>query len=408
MAEKPILVSASAGSINAATVLFAPTPGATTCTVIETPVNGKTSVETVIHHLSYPVTVTHPVGLSADTVYTMAVTCVVDDKSVSSSKTKPLHTPKSDAHPEIVNLHPTSALSGSFDIMKPNSTTCDVSQYNVFAKPTSGPVETLTLDSTHVDLNNLQSAMRYEITVDALCKDGSTLKSAPAFLTIPSVPPPPPPSLSSPSRSPPLSLAVPKFHLINVFGPHPTIGVSVDNTAPDGSIVNVNVTCDDGSTFSVSHAASKPETLLQIPSVLPTDTNCTFSAKVLKGSVMSPGASTAVSMPKRIAEAPRLENWRPNYNNQSAQVTVVAPKTPICNITSYVVSSTVPSSATAQAPGPITIINIQYASKYNISVVGVCEDGSKTPEGHLAVSTVNPLPLHPHHLHLLVAQSLDV
>ena len=421
--EKPTIISTQSGSSVSGAVTFAPPKGASSCTVIETPEDGGPSIQTVINHLSFPYTATHPVGLNPDSVYIIEVKCVVNGQTTESAKEN-LHTPGSNAQPGITNLHPTSSSGGSFDIVKPNASICDAIRYDVFAKPSSGDSVSVSTTKIHVDLKDLKPGVSYEITVDAVCKDGSTTeKSAPAFLSTPlppsesPPPPPPPPSqspLPSPSLSPsppPLQIPSPNFHTINIFGPHPTVSVYVDKATPDGSTVALKVACTDGFTTSVSHAVSKPETIVQLPTGLPAGTNCTFTSSVENSSGRSEAVRETRIVPTRAQETPHLERWTPNYQNQSAQVTIIAPQKPSCTISSYTLTSvvlgsrfinngrkllqsTATPSVSAQAPGPVTITNVLYSTSstkaYNLSVVGNCDDGSKTPEGHLSVNAVCP------------------
>lgn len=402
---KPALVAASAGSSNAGTVSFSPTPGATECTVTEVPVNGGKAVKTTITHLSFPVTTTHPVGLDSSTEYNVELECRINGMPVDSINTHSFATPDSDGKPGIVNLHQTSETSASFDIVPPVTGDCAPTRYDVSAKPSVGSSVKMSVQGTHVDMQNLVSPSTYEITVRAVCKGGTTELSAVSLLTTMRAPAPSPSIGISPS--PPLTIPAPTFHTISVFGPHPTISLGVDASVPDNSTVNLQTSCTNGFSSLLQVPAIPSETKVQLNNGLPVDSNCTFTASISKGLITSPEVSETRVLPSSTDEAPRLERWTPQYKNSSAQVTVVAPLQPNCTITSYTVTTTLPSPGaslvgrkllqtdipppvTTPAPGPVTITDIRYETNspktYNLAVVGNCDDGSKTPEGHLSVT----------------------
>jgi len=448
----PSLVAASGGSDGAGTVSFSPTPGATECTVIEDSVDGKSSIRTVITHLSFPVTTTHPVGLDPNTEYKIQVSCRIGGEEIKSTDTHLLETVDSSSQPGIVNLHQTSETSGSFDIVPPSASgsDCDASSYNVVATPSEGKSIKLSVTGTFVVLKNLKTSVPYEITVEAVCKDGSVSQKSPTALlkTVPSPSSsaspspgssaspspgssaspspgssaspspgssasPSPGSSASPSPSQSgLSIPAPSFHTISVFGPHPTVALMVDPGVPDGSTLNLKTECGNGFKSSLQVPASKSETKVQLNTGLPADTTCTFLASISKGSINSKEVSETRILPTSTEETPRLERWTPNYKGKSAEVTVVAPMKPNCTIKSYTVTTTVPVSSvslvgrkllqsplpapvTVTAPGPVTLSPVSYGinnpETFNLAVVGNCLDGSKTPEGHLSVTFLCPM-----------------
>jgi len=92
--------------------------------------------------------------------------------------------------PDIVNLHQTSEMSGSFDIVLTSATEsgCDASSYNVVATPSAGQSIRLSVTGLFVDLKNLKTSVPYEITVEAVCTDGSVSQKSPAALLLKTMP----------------------------------------------------------------------------------------------------------------------------------------------------------------------------------------------------------------------------
>ena len=384
------------------------------CTVTATPQGGGSPVtSTVGHPLSYPTTSVELHNLKADSVYEIAVRCKGDDgKEEAASNEKALHTTKSDAHPGVVNLHPTSPTSVAFHIVAPKASECDAEKYDVFIGRPGGSTSKTTVSQVDVSLSGLDPNTKYEVAVDAVCKGGSvSKKSAPAFVTTTSTPTPTPTPPGPPPGPPPPTVLdkAPTFHTITVFGPHPEVSVYLNGTVPTGATVVVDVACADGFKSSVSAPASVPETTLHLNMGLPPGTTCTYTAYTANGSKRSPTATEQRIVPSSALESPGLVNWTPDFRTRGGTVTVVAPQAVNCTggIVEYTVTGTESSggvpmigrkrhllqvlvfTVTSAGPGPVTIANgVSYGiSNYNLDmeVVGKCADGSSTPSGHLSV-----------------------
>eukprot|EP00889_Picochlorum_renovo_P005708 jgi/Picre1/32738/NNA_008083.t1 len=113
-------------------------------------------------------------------------------------------------------------------------------------------------------------------------------------------------------------------------------------------------------------------------------------------------------LPSTKDEAPRLERWHPDSVKGEASITVVAPQAPNCTIVSYTVNPSkvstgssligrklLQNSVTIQQPGVTVLTGLQDQQKYDLTVVGNCQDGTKTPEGHLSVDYSYPSPPPP-------------
>ena len=339
----PKLVSTASGSPTAGKIVFEPEQGAVECTVTATPQGGGPSVSaTVGHPLSFPTTSVNLHNLSPGTDYSVQLTCEDGDgEKESSSNKKALHTMPSDAHPGIVNLHPTSPTSVAFQIVAPDASKCEAERYDVLWARTGGTISKETVTSLAVNLSGLSPGNLYEIAVDAICKGGSvTKKSAPAFVTMPLVPPTPTPSPPGPQQPSVLDKA-PTFHTISVFGPHPEVSVYLPSGAiPSGTSVVIEVDCTNGFKTTASAPASVPETDLHLPVGLPPDASCTFTGYTTDGSKKSPSVIEVRDVPSRAAEAPTLANWIPSYQTRGGTIVVVAPQSPNCTISQYTVTGT--------------------------------------------------------------------
>ena len=381
------------------------------CTVTATPQGGGSPVtSTVGHPLSYPTTSVELHNLKADSVYEIAVRCKGDDgKEEAASNEKALHTTKSDAHPGVVNLHPTSPTSVAFHIVAPKASECDAEKYDVFIGRPGGSTSKTTVSQVDVSLSGLDPNTKYEVAVDAVCKGGSvSKKSAPAFVTTTPTPAPTP-TPPGPPPGPTVLDKAPTFHTITVFGPHPEVSVFLTGTVPTGTTVVVDVACADGFKSSVSAPASVPETTLHLNMGLPPGTTCTYTAYTANGSKRSPTATEQRIVPSSALESPGLVNWIPDFKTKGGTVTVVAPKVVNCTggIVEYTVTGTEAFATivgrkrhllqtkpdftvTSAGPGPVTITNgVYYASgtpTLDMKVVGKCADGSLTPSGHLSVN----------------------
>ena len=416
--SKPKIVSTSSGSSNAGRVVFEPEQGAVECFVSATPQGGGSTVtSTVVHPLSYPTTSVDLHNLKEDAVYEIVVRCKGDDgKEEAASNEKTLHTAKSDAHPGVVNLHPTSPTSVAFHIVAPNASECDAEKYDVLISKQGGSTSKTTVSQVDVVLSGLDPNTKYEVAVDAVCKGGSTSKkSAPAFVTTPVVPAPTPQPTtpSTPSTpGPPTTVLekAPEFHTITVFGRHPGVSVFLNGAIPTGTTVVVDVDCTNGFKSSVSAPAAVPETTLHLATGLPPGTTCMYTAYTANGSKKSPTATAQRIVPSSALESPSLVNWNPNYKTKGGTVTVVAPQAVNCTggIVEYTITGNEPSRQTAligrkrrllqtpaftvtsPSPGMVTIKNgVNYDSGPNtldMEVVGKCADGSVTPSGHLSVN----------------------
>ena len=381
--------------------------GAVECTVTATPQGGGSPVtSTVGHPLSYPTTSVELHNLKADSVYEIAVRCKGDDgKEEAASNDKALHTTKSDAHPGVVNLHPTSPTSVAFHIVAPKASECDAEKYDVFIGRPGGSTSKTTVSQVDVSLSGLAPNTKYEVAVDAVCKGGSvSKKSAPAFVTTTPTPTPP-----TPTPGPTVLDKAPTFHTITVFGPHPEVSVYLNGTVPTGATVVIDVACADGFKSSVSAPASVPETTLHLSTGLPPGTTCTYTAYTANGSKKSPTATEQRIVPSSALESPSLVSWTPDFRTKGGTVTVVAPQAINCTggIVEYTVTGTESSgtsvvgrkrhllqspafSVTSSVPATVTIANgVSYNSgtpTLDMEVVGKCADGSLTPSGHLSVN----------------------
>ena len=377
------------------------------CTVAATPQGGGSPVtSTVGHPLSYPTTSVELHNLKADSVYEIAVRCKGDDgKEEAASNEKALHTTKSDAHPGVVNLHPTSPTSVAFHIVAPKASECDAEKYDVFIGRLGGSTSKTTVSQVDVSLSGLAPNTKYEVAVDAVCKGGSvSKKSAPAFVTTTPTPAPTP----GPTGPTVLDKA-PTFHTITVFGPHPEVSVYLNGTVPTGATVVIDVACADGFKSSVSAPASVPETTLHLATGLPPGTTCTYTAYTANGSKRSPTATEQRIVPSSALESPSLVNWKPDFKTKGGTVAVVEPLAVNCTggIVEYTVTGTKISgtsilgrkrhllqspafTVTSAGPGLVTITNgVSYNSgtpTLDMEVVGKCADGSLTPSGHLSVN----------------------
>ena len=345
----PKIVSTASGSSTAGKVVFEPEQGATECTVTAIPQgSGPTISATVGHPISFPSTTVNLHNLSPDTVYDIKLTCKGGSGGEqAASNEKELHTTTSDAHPGLINLHPTSATTAAFQIVGPNPAECDSDTYDVYYSTPGGTARKMTVSSVDVSLGGLSPRTKYEISVDAICKGGSvTKKSAPSFLTTPSRTSPTPPPASPPSpgvpQQPSALKVAPTFHTISVFGPHPEVALFLSGTVPAGSMVQVDVACTDGLTTTVSVPASSPETDAHLPTGLPAGTNCTFTAFTKNGSQQSPSATEIRVVPTATMEAPSLTNWSPDFKRGAGSVVVVAPQSVNCTggIVKYTVTGT--------------------------------------------------------------------
>jgi hypothetical protein len=425
--SSPKIVSTASGSPTAGKVVFEPEAGAVECTVKATPKGGVPAVTaTVGHPISYPTTSVNLHNLNPDSVYEITVKCTGEDgKEEQASNQKELHTVPTDAHPGIVNLHPTSSTSAGFHVVRPDPSQCDAEKYDVYYGKQGSSAKKTSVSSVDVSLTGLSPDTKYEITVDAICKGGQvTKKSSPSFVTTPSSIPPPTPSPNpspnpQPSPQPPsptqipstLTLA-PTFHTISVYGPHPEVSLFLNGTVPTGTSTVVDVDCTNGFKTTASVPASAPETDLHLPVGLPTDATCTFTGYTTDGSKKSPVATETRVTPTTMMEAPTLVNWTPDFKKGGGSVVVVAPQ--VVNCTGGIVEYTVTGreaagsslvgrrrkllqnrgsfTVTTSTPGTVVvpdgslIYGDSGTNPVNMEVVGKCSDGSLTPTGHLSVS----------------------
>ena len=150
-----------------------------------------------------------------------------------------------------------------------------------------------------------------------------------------------------------------------------------------------------GFTTRAGAPASVPVTTLHLPVSLPSGSTCTLTAYTQSGSKTSPKANKTVTTPAQAKVAPSLSNWNPNYAKQAGSIDVVAPQMVDCNSAGGIVEYTVgykmsgasgaPATLSTKSPGTVTLPDnsVQYGigQSLDITVVGECADGTKTPEG---------------------------
>ena len=392
------IVSTFSGSPTAGKVVFAPEPGADECTVTATPNNGgPTASTTVGHPISFPKMTVTLNSLNPDTVYDVSVICKdLDGKTYTAADDKDLHTMPSNGHPGIVNLHATSPTSVEFHIVAPDASQCDPERYDVIWGRLGTAPQQLTVSQVDVSLTGLSPNTLYEISVDAVCKEGFvSKKSSPSFVTTDPTPttPPTPPSPSTPS----ILDKPPTITSYTTTGPHPEVTLTLTGAVAAGATAVVDVSCSPpaGFTTSASVPASLPITTLHLPVSLPPGSTCTLTAYTESGSKTSPKANKTATTPAQAREAPSLSNWNPNYAKQAGSIDVIAPQKVDCNATGGIVEYTVsykmsgasgaPATLSTKSPGTVTLPDnsVQYGigQTLDITVVGECADGTKTPEG---------------------------
>ena len=168
-------------------VVFQPTPGASSCTVsLAKP--GQNATISTVDVLSYPQTTFYPVNLLPDTDYTVELKCKLPGGNVLNAPlTKILHTPVNNSHPAVINFAPTSNTSGNLTVVPPDPAECKPKLYEVNVATNSGAkLPTINSTSTVIAITGLSPGVTYSIVVDAICQDGSTTKSSESvYLTPP-------------------------------------------------------------------------------------------------------------------------------------------------------------------------------------------------------------------------------
>ena len=182
--KNPLLLSVGASTPWSGSIVFQPSVGAASCSVIIS--NTNATMTTKITLLSYPQTAYYPSNLVPDSDYSVKVECSFPGSSTLSTISKTLHTPPTTAHPGIVNFVPTSTTSGTLTVNGPGGG-CQPTSYVATATPnTGGPSRNITSTKASIALPNLTPGVTYTITVVALCADGSfSQQSEPVYLTPP-------------------------------------------------------------------------------------------------------------------------------------------------------------------------------------------------------------------------------
>jgi hypothetical protein len=418
-AVAPLLISVSASSPTTGSVVFQPTAGASSCNVTVSK-DGQTVTRTITS-LNYPFTNFYAAGLASDTDYTVKVLC-----ELPSGATLPapvdgtLHTPPNSGHPAVINVVPTSGTSGNITIVPPDALVCKAKLYEVKATPKAGgATQTFTSTSLNVALTGLTSGVQYSIIVDAICDDGSTTKpSDPIYFTplksaqTPSSPPPPlakpspplspglkaPPAVKPPS--PPLEpcTEAPTVGISAVNGPLITFNVGiprqVKGTTYSELAYGVGCTYPNGTDAGSLDNLGNNGTATWLPA---TDPKTTFQVYIREAAtcelivaVQQLGQSIPVvcgvgykkfTIQDLYVTPSILISTDPTPANEAPIIQIIKPLKG-CDNMSYIVSSTAPGGpalplSADEITQPFGLLG--FAPGSQITVQGVCPDGSKTP-----------------------------
>ena len=184
----PVVLTIGASSTSTGTIVFLPTPGATSCTVSLSK-SGSSLITSTITSLSYPQTSFYPVNLSPNSSYGVDLKCTLPDgKVLGAPTTKPLHTPINNGQPTVINFVPTSGTSGNMTVVPPDPLFCTATSYILKALPTNGAGKIITVNSksTTISITGLSSGVTYALAVQAVCTNGQTTAPRdPIYLTPP-------------------------------------------------------------------------------------------------------------------------------------------------------------------------------------------------------------------------------
>jgi hypothetical protein len=184
-----------------------------------------------------------------------------------------------------------------------------------------------------------------------------------------------------------------------VVSPSGTSATFLLGLPAEATTVYVVLTCSNSTwsetTQSAPIPASFPVTSMQVPN-LPPGAACEATIAPFAGALLCPIDEVTFAMPTLPDLTPALANFQPT-SNTSAIIQVVQPKTG-CAITQYTVTATPPPSSGAAIAADVavggnlaaTLANFVPGVAYNLTVVGACSDGGKTPTGGPVSVTAPP------------------
>jgi hypothetical protein len=411
-AVAPQLISVSASSPTTGSVVFQPTAGASSCNVTVSK-DGQAATRTITS-LNYPFTNFYAVGLASDTDYTVKVLCQLPGgATLPAPGDGTLHTPPNSGHPAVINVVPTSSTSGNITIVPPDAVVCKAKLYEVKATPKAGgATQTFTSTSLNVALTGLTSGVQYSIIVDAICDDGSTTKPSdpiyftPLKSTTPLSSPPPPLAKPSPpsspgSKAPPPAAKsppppkraecneAPTIQTAGVVGSTITFGVKPPSqvqgtTSSELSYVaectytNGNVTEEGGNWIPVTVPntafqmhVSKAATcdllifVRQIGQDIPVYCEINAVYFTIQDQDTTPGISPLGG--PTTTSPPTIQIVKPQIGCDNMSFAVSSGGNVVANVSSAAISQ------------PVQLIGLPPSSAVNVTVTGVCPDGSKTP-----------------------------
>ena len=184
--RNPSVVAVSASGPQTGTVVFQPTPGASSCDVALI-LKDQPAMTYTITALSYPNTVFYPVNLKLDSKYTVNLKCTLPTGPIlTAPSTYPLVTAVGPGVPAVINFIPTSSTSGNLTVVAPDPGTCKATSYTVDVKPAdgNGPSFSVNSSSTLVSIPGMTAGTAYQVSVQASCQGGGSSKpSSSSFIT---------------------------------------------------------------------------------------------------------------------------------------------------------------------------------------------------------------------------------
>ena len=186
--RNPNVVVVSASGTQTGTVVFQPTPGASSCDVTLV-LNDQPAMTYTVTALSYPNTVFYPVNLKMDSTYTVNLKCTLPTGPIlTAPSTNPLVTASSPGVPAVINFIPISSTSGNLTVVAPDPDACKATSYTVDVKPANGngPSFSVNSSSTLVTIPGLTAGTAYQVSVQASCQGGGSSKPSPSSFITPS------------------------------------------------------------------------------------------------------------------------------------------------------------------------------------------------------------------------------